>query len=254
MGRHAANLSWLFCDRPLLDRPSAAAACGFEGVEFGFPYDVDPQALRDRCDDAGVAVVLVNAPAGSWEAGDRGLAALASRRGEHRASIRQAVEVASCLGAPRVHVLGGAGPEASWEAYEEGLAEAAAALHAAGLAMTVEPLNPHDVPGYVLADLGAAVGVCDRLGGGPGVGVQADLYHLARLGERLPDAVLDVFDAVSHVQIAGVPDRHEPGSLEVAWLQSLDEADLDGARWVGLEYHPADNGPGGTERGLRWRS
>ena len=38
MPRLAANLSYLFTDRPFPDRFGAAAACGFRGVEHQFPY------------------------------------------------------------------------------------------------------------------------------------------------------------------------------------------------------------------------
>lgn len=38
MLRFSANLSFLFLDRPFLERFAAAAASGFKGVEFHFPY------------------------------------------------------------------------------------------------------------------------------------------------------------------------------------------------------------------------
>ena len=53
----------------------------------------------------------------------------------------------------------------------------------------------------------------------------------------------------AHVQIAGVPERHEPDRGEVNFdylLQLLDEVSYGG--WVGCEYRPAD----GTQAGLGW--
>jgi hydroxypyruvate isomerase len=249
VARLAANLSWLFTDLPLLDRPPAAAACGFTAVEFGFPYggDVDASALRAACDGASVEVVLVNAPAGDWDAGDRGLAGIAARRGEFEASLDAAAEVASILGAPRVHVLAGTrSAGATWSVYLDGLAMALDTLNAWNITVMVEPLNPTDVPGYLLADLVAATNLVFQLGSG--AGLQGDLYHLGRIGAPLPEAVVEVLHAVGHVQVASVPDRAEPGPAECGWLDAIDEAGYEG--WVGLEYRPADPSPGGTERGL----
>ena len=61
------------------------------------------------------------------------------------------------------------------------------------------------------------------------------------------------FPLVGHVQIAGVPDRHEPDTGEVnfpALFALLDR--LQYAGWVGCEYRPARSGPGGTSAGLGW--
>jgi hydroxypyruvate isomerase len=76
-----------------------------------------------------------------------------------------------------------------------------------------------------------------------------DVYHvqisegdiLTRLKRLLPH--------LGHVQIAGVPERHEPdgGELKIeAILRALDE--MGYARWVGAEYRPR----GRTEEGLAW--
>jgi hydroxypyruvate isomerase len=54
---------------------------------------------------------------------------------------------------------------------------------------------------------------------------------------------------VGHVQIAGVPSRHEPDDGEVNYsylFRLLDELGYDG--WVGCEYRPR----GRTEDGLGW--
>ena len=53
----------------------------------------------------------------------------------------------------------------------------------------------------------------------------------------------------AHVQIAGVPERHEPDTGEVNYPYLFDLLDRLGyAGWVGCEYFPA----GGTEAGLGW--
>jgi hydroxypyruvate isomerase len=57
------------------------------------------------------------------------------------------------------------------------------------------------------------------------------------------------------VQIAGVPQRHEPdtGELNYPYLFSLLD-ELGYADWLGCEYHPARGMQrGGTSAGLDWR-
>ena len=50
MPRFAANLGYLFTDRPLLERIDAAASCGFKAIELQFPYDVPASAVKAAID------------------------------------------------------------------------------------------------------------------------------------------------------------------------------------------------------------
>ena len=73
MPQFAANLTLLFTEVPMLDRPDWAARCGFDGVEVLFPYDHSPAEWERAL--AGLPVALINTPPGDWLAGDRGFAA-----------------------------------------------------------------------------------------------------------------------------------------------------------------------------------
>ena len=57
------------------------------------------------------------------------------------------------------------------------------------------------------------------------------------------------FSWIRHIQIAGVPDRHEPdtGDLDYGPIFALLD-ELGYAGWIGCEYNPA----GDTEAGLAW--
>jgi hydroxypyruvate isomerase len=59
---------------------------------------------------------------------------------------------------------------------------------------------------------------------------------------------------VGHLQIAGVPQRHEPdlGELNYSYLfEVIDELGFEG--WIGCEYRPARGAvAGGTSAGLQW--
>lgn len=48
MPRFAANLSMLYPEHGFLDRFAAAAADGFEAVEYLFPYDYSARELKQR--------------------------------------------------------------------------------------------------------------------------------------------------------------------------------------------------------------
>src|SRR5512141_2803448 len=103
MPRFAANLSMLYPELDFLERYAAAAADGFKGVEFLFPYAYEARELAARLKAHGLQQVLFNAPPGDWERGERGLACLPGREGEFRAGIAQALAYAHALGCPRVH-------------------------------------------------------------------------------------------------------------------------------------------------------
>lgn len=260
MPRLAANLTLLYADRPFAQRWAAASRDGFTGVECQFPYEVPATELASRRRDAGVAHVLLNAPPGDWAAGDRGLAALPGREDAFRRAFDDALRYARALDCPRIHVMAGIVPAEvetarAQAAYEANLAWAAAQAAPEGRRLTIEALNPRDMPGYFLQRQAhahatrAAVGV-DNLD------VQLDLYHCqvveGDLTRRLREG-LAPGGGVGHLQVAGVPERHEPdrGETDVGWL--FDEIDALSAAhgwdgWVGLEYRPR----GDTTAGLAW--
>ena len=65
MPRFAANLTMLYNELGFLERFDAAAAAGFRGVEFLFPYAFPAAEIRERLARNRLALVLHNLPAGS---------------------------------------------------------------------------------------------------------------------------------------------------------------------------------------------
>ena len=256
MPRLAANLSYLFTERPFLDRFGAAAACGFRAVEHQFPYPEAPEsAIRDRLREHGLHAVLFNLPLG--EEGERGLGGLPGREAEFREGLELALRYCRATDCPRLHAMWGVpGEETSREesraTFVANLREAAPRAAEAGVTLLVEPLNPRDNPGYPLNRQADAHALAAEVGA-PNVKVQFDLYHCqiveGGVAEKLR-AYLGVAESnVGHIQIAAPPDRFEPdaGELNYAWLLPLiDELGYEG--WVGCEYRPA----AGTEAGLGW--
>ena len=82
MPRLAANLSMMFNEHDFLDRFAAARKCGFEAVEFLFPYAFPKQEIAARLAGAGLQQVLFNTAQGDWEKGDRGIGAVPGREAE----------------------------------------------------------------------------------------------------------------------------------------------------------------------------
>src|SRR5258705_13553008 len=78
MPRFAANLAYLFTERPLLERFGAAAAAGFKAVELQAPYDHTPTALKAEIDKHGLMQLGINTFVGS-RPGDSGLGAVPAR-------------------------------------------------------------------------------------------------------------------------------------------------------------------------------
>ncbi|MEK8086285.1 2-oxo-tetronate isomerase [Aquabacterium sp. A3] len=253
--KFAANLSWLYTDLPFMARFGAAAADGFAGVECLFPHEHDTSALRTQLQTHGLTLVLFNAEPGDWAGGDRGLACLPGREQDFRRSVLEALERATTLSCPRIHVMAGLCPPgdeaAAWALYTERLAWAAHEAQRAGLVLTIEPINPRDMPGYLLTHQAQAHDLVARIAS-PALRVQMDLYHCQivegdvsmRLRQWLPTG------QVAHLQIAAVPDRGEPdrGELSYPWL--FDELSrLGWTGWIGCEYRPRG---ASTSAGLSW--
>jgi hydroxypyruvate isomerase len=248
MPRLSANLSWLFQDAALNTRVSAAASAGFRGIEFNMPYDeYDAQELAEMCEQSDVSVVLLNAPPGDWAAGDRGLAGLRDRASEFRASIDVAARYARALRCPMVHVLAGIGNDSfSRATLVDNLALAVDVLASSGVQVVIEVLNPRDVPNYSVNHGDIALEIMDQV---PGLGLQADLYHLQICQGDISTFLSDHIEVIRHVQIASVPDRHEPDHGEINFTEVLHHLDHLGYEgWVGCEYAPRAE----TEAGLTW--
>ena len=155
MPRFAANLSMLYPEHEFLDRFAAAAADGFEAVEYLFPYDYSAQELKQRLSDNGLVQALFNAPPGDWGAGERGTVSLPGRESEFRSGFDRALEYAAVLGNSQIHVMAGLLPSENDRArhhaiYLENLAYATAQAVKVGVTVLLEPINTRDMPRFFL--------------------------------------------------------------------------------------------------------
>jgi hydroxypyruvate isomerase len=243
-------------------------------VEYLFPYAWPARELAQRLHDCGVQQAIFNAPCGgsdvqginaAWEASERGTASIPGREAEFRAGIGWALEYAQALSCAQVHVMAGrvqatcmqpdGTSEQQDETYISNLRWAAERAAALGVGLLIEPINTRDMPGYYLHHQHQAHALLDRVNM-PNVKVQMDLYHCQIMEGDLAERLAHYLPTgrVGHIQIAGVPTRHEPDVGEVNYPYLFERIDALGyCGWVGCEYRPAvGTSPGATTQGLSW--
>ncbi|MER7179207.1 TIM barrel protein [Streptomyces hyaluromycini] len=253
--RFNVNLSILFTELPLLERPAAAAAAGFSAVELWWPWVDSPtperselDALKRAIEDAGVRLTGLNFYAGQLPGPDRGALSVPGAESERfRANIDVAAGFAESLGCTALNALygnrvDGVDPAEQDALALENLALAARAADRIGAVLLVEALNKPESPRYPLVSAPAAVEVVDRVNEATGLGnarFLMDLYHLSMNGEDLPSVIERYTPKTGHVQIADNPGRGAPGTGSLPLedlLGQLRKAGYDG--WIGLEYKP----------------
>lgn len=253
MPRFAANITFLFTELPFMERFAAAAAAGFRGVEFHYPYEFEPYAVRAQLDLHGLTPVLMNIRAGNHKAGEWGFAGVPGREETFRICVAEAVSYASEIGVKQLNCLAGvrsSGSDAlaATSTLTDNLRFAAGECARADINLNLEPINTIDVPAYLVATSDYALHVMDQVGA-PNLRLQYDWYHMAMMGEDLVESTRRLLPHIGHIQFADAPGRHEPGSGETNFAQLfalVDEIGYGG--WVSAEYRPS----GRTEDSLGW--
>lgn len=253
MPRFAANLTMMYNEHAFLERFAAAARDGFKAVEYLFPYKFPAAELKARLDAHGLVQALFNAPPGDWAAGERGIASLPGREDEFRRAIDTALDYARVIGNDTLHVMAGLIAPTQDRArhrdvYLRNLAHAAEAARAQNVTIVIEPINPRDMPGFFLNRQDDAQAICREVGA-PNLLVQFDCYHCQIVEGDLAMKLKRDIAGIGHIQIAGVPQRHEPdvGEIHYPYLfELIDALGYDG--WIGCEYRPK----AGTSEGLGW--
>lgn len=257
MFRFAANISTMFAEWAFHERIKAAAGAGFKAVECQWPYDTASCVLAGALAEAGLVLVLMNAPKddgyGCGDGGSSGMAALPGYETRFRHSIDTAMGYAETVACDKVHVLAGVPDRAldhgaCRDIYIENIRWAADQMASCGMTVMLEAINRKDLPGYHLTgngDLARAIADIDR----PNVRMQFDVYHAYRSGEN-PVETLDRYAGlITHVQVSGFPGRHEPVGGAIDFPAVFSHLRSVGYRgWVGCEYRPEST----TIAGLDW--
>jgi hydroxypyruvate isomerase len=246
----AANLAYLFTERPFMERFGAAATAGFGAVELQLPYEHSPSQIKAELDRHRLVMLGINTPTG--RPSEFGLAALPGRESEFIALFKQALDYVLAIGGRQIHVLAGTVPPEQRPAAEgtfvRNLMRAADLADERGITLLIEPINPRDRPDYFLTRVEHAADVVRKVGRG-NVRIQFDFYHAQIVGGDLIRRFTAHLPLVGHVQVAAVPSRHEPDEGEVnyaAIFAAFDQLGYGG--FVSAEYRPR----GRTEDGLTW--
>jgi hydroxypyruvate isomerase len=246
--RYAANCSMLFKERPLLERPVAARAAGFDAVEFWWPWPEQPVPADSQVDafvtavrEADVQLIGLNFFAGDLAGPDCGVLSIPSRSTEFLDNIDVTVGIGSALGVGAFNALYGnrvadVSPAEQDELATENLTLAANAAASIGATVLVEPVSGPKP--YPLRTADEVVAVLDRVPA-PNVGFLCDLFHLRNNDDDLDAALTRHADRIAHVQIADWPGRGEPGSGSLDLDRYLLRISDSGYRgYVALEYNP----------------
>lgn len=253
---YTVNCSILLTQLPLLERPAAAKAAGFDAVEFWWPFassvpgDAEVTRFERAITDAGVQLTGLNFNAGDMPGGDRGLVSWPARSSEFRDNLDVVAGIGGRLGCRAFNALYGNRIEGVSSQEQDAVGAENLALAAAAVApidgiVLLEPVS--GAPSYPLltaADALAVIGRVNAASGAENVKLLADFYHLAVNGDDVA-AVIEAHAAdFGHIQIADAPGRGEPGTgnLPLAtWIER--SRDLGYAGRVGLEYKATGDDP-----------
>ena len=245
---YTVNCSILLTEIPLLERPAAAKAAGFDQVEFWWPFAEAVPAQKDvdafiaALKDAGVQLTGLNFLAGDMPAGDRGLVSWNGRCGEFKENVEVVAAIGEATGCKAFNALYGNRleeftPEAQDELAVKNLVAAAQGVARIGGTVLLEPVS--GTPAYPLKTAADALAVIKKTqdAGVDNVKLLADFYHLAVNGDDVAAVIENHAKDFGHIQIADDPGRGAPGTGTLPlgeWITRSRELGYQGP--IGLEY------------------
>ncbi|UTW05080.1 hydroxypyruvate isomerase family protein [Amphritea atlantica] len=249
----AVNLSMLFTEVPLAERFSAAAEQGFSKVEIQFPYELPAAQILDLLQHNKQQLVLLNAPAGDWFSGDRGIACHPDRVAEFRQGVSLAIDYAKKLNCPNINILSGISPanynsKLVRETFIDNLKFCAEVCANENIQLLVEAINTQDIPGFFLNNSRQAFELFQAIDH-TNIKLQYDIYHMQIMEGNVIQTLRDNLDKIGHIQFADVPGRHEPQTGELNFsniFKALDDMGYSGI--TSLEYNPSAS----TAESLGW--
>ncbi|XP_066142198.1 putative hydroxypyruvate isomerase isoform X2 [Euwallacea fornicatus] len=254
MPKFCANLSFLFKEKPLLERYAAAKNAGFHCVESGFPFGFTKEQVVDAKNSAGIEQLLINSLTGDVTKGELGFAAIPGKEKEFLHSIKITIDYAKALGAQKIHIMSGKITEggvtkAHDTAYISNLRNASSLLQQANILGVIEPINRYSIPKYYMNSYEKAIEVIKTINS-PNIRLQLDIFHLQLIKGDISHTIDEVKPFIGHVQVAQAPNRGEPDSAgEINYKYVFEALEKSGYNdWIGLEYNPIND----TVNGLKW--
>uniref|UniRef100_A0A672N395 Putative hydroxypyruvate isomerase n=1 Tax=Sinocyclocheilus grahami TaxID=75366 RepID=A0A672N395_SINGR len=249
--KFCANISWLFAELPeLTQRMRDAARAGFRAVEAAWIYSSDLKELKTVKDETGLEFALINTPPGKTASDLLAIMIL-----QFSFFLLKNCDINSKL----IHLMAGRVPAGAdrcavamemEDTFVQNLKHAAGVLSKEGILGLIEPINTRITdPRYFLDSPHQAAVILQRVAH-PSIRMQMDIYHWQIMDGNLTQNIRKYLPMTGHIQIAQVPDRHEPdsdGELSYTYLFKLLE-ELDYQDYIGCEYKPQRS----TEAGLDW--
>lgn len=236
-------LETVFTDQPVAKRIELIARAGYRTVEFWFQSPENALAIRQACDQYGVAInnLVVNSPDGRIG----GAPVNAADLNKYLEGVEASIALAQSIGCHKgITCAGNLQPGLTRtqmhtnleKAY--GMAAEIAAKHQ--FTLVVEPLNTHvDHAGYFLDSSDEAAEIIRAINN-PALQLLFDVYHMQIMEGNLIAHIEKHIDIIGHFHSAGVPGRHELFSGEIhypAIISRIEELGYQGC--FGLEYMPA---------------
>ncbi|ERL85217.1 putative hydroxypyruvate isomerase [Dendroctonus ponderosae] len=248
-----ANLSFLFKEKPFLERYAAAADAGFRAVETGFPFGFSKEDVVKAKISAGIEQVLINSLTGDVTKGELGYAAVEGKKDEFRKSILTTIDYAKAVGAKKIHIMSGVVQNPTSkndQTLVENLKFAAELLQQENILGVIEPINNYSIPNYYLNSYEKAIEVIKAVDSAY-LKLQLDIFHLQLIKGDITHTIEKVKPYIGHIQIAQAPGRNEPdtpGEINYNYVLDKIQKDAGYADWIGLEYIPLND----TVEGLKW--
>ncbi|XP_046422562.1 putative hydroxypyruvate isomerase isoform X1 [Neodiprion fabricii] len=251
--KFASNLSFMFGESPkITERYQLAKQAGFKAVETGFPLGFTAQEVADARSKADVKQVLINIFTGDVSKGEMGFAAIPGKEDEFKKSVALTIEYAKALDCKKIHVMSGkveSPNEINDSTYESNMRFAIEKFQAEDIVALIEPINSITMPNYYMNSFEKGLEIVKKINS-PHLRLMLDLFHLQHARGNITRTIKEYLPYLGHVQVAQVPDRHEPdtaGELNYRYVFSLLEK--EGYKdYIGLEYRPK----AGSAEGLKW--
>jgi hydroxypyruvate isomerase len=256
MPRLCPNLFHQFTELDIRDRFPAAAALGFDAVEWHFPHQLPKSDLKRLLDDNGLRFVYGVIPV-DWTKGEFGLGGQPGREEEFRRAADKGLDYAAHCNFWSLQIGHGALPggehrQRCIETLARNLQYVCDQAKGTDLRIVIEPVATarFNIP-FVLSTMEHGAQVL-RLVGQDRLRLVFDTYHLRMQEQADLTAILHAYwPLIGHVQIGNAPTRNEPGvgEIDLCWL--IDQVEAKGYDgWIGLEYDPSID----TWASLRWAS
>ena len=253
MVKFSANISLLFNEFDFLDRFDEAKKIGFKAIEFQFPYSYDANQIKRKLDKHNLSISIFNSSPGNLDGGDRGLACIFERKEEFNKSILEALDYAQIINGKKIHVMSGIlkdpkDHDLSVNTYIDNLKWACDKAEEFGIQILIEPINQRNIPNYFLSSADMAVQIIEEINK-PNLKLLFDVFHHQIINGDVSKSIEKFIYFIGHIQIAGIPDRHEPDISEIDYNYILNIIEKNGYNgWIGCEYNPKN----GTISGMKW--